>query len=101
AGRVSVRWETTRTPDSAKPLLHLVWHESGGPNVTPPDHHGFGLELIKGGLSYESHGRVEIEFHPGGLRCDIVVAIEDPDHAPSAALVVKSGPSAISGPLAR
>ncbi len=100
-GRVSVRWEAIRSPETSKPVLHVVWHESGGPPVAAPTHHGFGLELIKGGLSYESHGRVDITFHPTGLRCDICVGIDDPDHAASTGVVVKSGLSSISGPLAR
>jgi two-component sensor histidine kinase len=88
-GRISVRWESTRPPDSSVPLLHVVWHESGGPPVTTPSSHGFGLELIKGGLSYESHGRVDISFNPSGFRCEITVGIDDPDPTPTADVVVR------------
>lgn len=97
-GRVAVRWESIRTSDASKPLLRLVWHESGGPKVTPPTRHGFGLELIQGGLSYESHGRVDMEFREEGLRCDILVGIDDPDT--SAEVVVRSGMNSVVGPLA-
>ena len=88
-GRISVRGESTRPPDSSVPLLHVVWHESGGPPVTTPSSHGFGLELIKGGLSYESHGRVDISFNPSGFRCEITVGIDDPDPTPTADVVVR------------
>jgi PAS domain S-box-containing protein len=89
-GHISVRWEQTRLPDVPRPLLRLIWHESGGPSVQPPVSHGFGLELIKGGLSYESHGRVDVSFDPSGLRCEILVGIDDPDPSPSHQVVSRT-----------
>lgn len=99
SGHISVRWETMRLPDVPRPMLRLVWHESGGPSVRPPTTHGFGLELIKGGLSYESHGRVDIAFDASGLRCEIHVGLDDPDPTPAHQVIARQ--ASVEPPPAR
>lgn len=99
-GRISVRWQVTRQ-ETAGSRLNLVWHEAGGPPVAPPTRRGFGLELIEGGVSYESHGRAELEFNPSGLRCSISIGLDDPDPCPTPDVVVKVGGSSVVNPLSR
>jgi two-component system CheB/CheR fusion protein len=53
----------------------LTWQESGGPNTSEPDHHGFGLKLIANEARYNPGGEVAFNFRPEGvtvhLRCDL------------------------------
>jgi two-component sensor histidine kinase len=65
----SVRVEWTLADAEGVPHLSLLWTESGGPAVTPPEESGFGSELIQGGIAYELHGEARIEFDPRGVRC--------------------------------
>jgi two-component sensor histidine kinase len=43
SSHVSVRWERHFQPNLAK----LVWQESGGPEINPPQRKGFGSHLIE------------------------------------------------------
>jgi two-component sensor histidine kinase len=67
AGRLSVRWERLGEPDR----LSLVWRESGGPPVSPPGRRGFGSTLIERSLAYEFEAKVDMQFRPDGLVCEI------------------------------
>lgn len=49
----------------------LLWQESGGRAVRPPETEGFGTRLIKRGLAAELHGTVDMDFRPEGLVCRI------------------------------
>ncbi|RYG34994.1 MAG: chemotaxis protein CheR [Burkholderiales bacterium] len=60
-GRVVISW------DKSDDELVLVWREHDGPPVTPPEHDGFGLELVKQEIGYNLGGRVELKFAPDGL----------------------------------
>jgi two-component sensor histidine kinase len=44
AGSVSVSW--SKVADEAPGTLRFVWRERGGPPVTPPAKHGFGLTVL-------------------------------------------------------
>ena len=68
-GRVRVDW---RIEDGgAEPLLRLVWRESGGPPVSPPERRGFGSKLIERGLAAELRGVVRLNFELTGVVCTI------------------------------
>ncbi|WP_394689604.1 HWE histidine kinase domain-containing protein [Hoeflea sp.] len=45
----------------------LDWQETGGPEVTVPDHRGFGLTLLEKGFPYEFNGTAELDFAKDGL----------------------------------
>jgi len=62
-GTVHVTW--TIEPDSAR--LKLRWEEQGGPLVSQPQKHGFGLRLLERGLTREISGKVTLDFRPEGL----------------------------------
>ncbi|HZQ01184.1 MAG TPA: HWE histidine kinase domain-containing protein [Reyranella sp.] len=64
-GSVDVRWTT----DAGR--LGLRWQESGGPEVSPPTHHGFGTLMVKRGLAAELHGDVAIDYDRSGVICTI------------------------------
>src|SRR3546814_18542088 len=68
-GLVTIEWRTEE-PDTG-PRLGLVWTESGGPPVSPPDHRGFGLRLVGRGQAPGIRGGVEIKFKPHDIPCTI------------------------------
>jgi two-component sensor histidine kinase len=71
-GHVHISWTAEPAPRGDR--LRLRWQESGGPKVTPPDRKGFGSHLIEGGLAKELRGEVHLDYAPGGVVCDIVMA---------------------------
>lgn len=68
-GHLECRWEPLVADEEQR--LRLVWTESGGPLVVPPDRRGFGCTLIERGLSSEVGGAARIDFRPEGVRCEI------------------------------
>ncbi len=66
-GRVAISWSLRASPDGD--YLDLVWRESGGPPVNPPQRRGFGSRLIEMALGGAGENRSQIEFLPDGVRC--------------------------------
>lgn len=64
-GRLSVTWTVE------KEIVKLIWKESGGPLVTPPERNGFGRMLLEQLVGPSLDGTVHIDFHPEGLECRI------------------------------
>ncbi|WP_230531416.1 HWE histidine kinase domain-containing protein [Microvirga roseola] len=69
-GRVSVTW--TSEPEADGYRLRLVWSESGGPEVSPPERQGFGSRLLHRVLATQLSAKVDVDYRPKGLQ----VAIE-------------------------
>jgi PAS domain S-box-containing protein len=66
-GRVDLTWQTK----SGK--LELVWAESGGPEITPPDRRGYGSRAIIAGIERQLGGLVNFDWQASGLRCTLCV----------------------------
>ncbi|CAI2932859.1 Blue-light-activated histidine kinase [Aminobacter niigataensis] len=75
-GKVSLSW-TIKGGKGAK-RLNLEWMESGGPEVSPPEHHGFGSILIRRSLAKVISSEVRHEFHPEGVRAEISMPFGEP-----------------------
>ena len=77
AGRVEVTIES----DGAvpEPRMTLVWRESGGPPVAPPQRKGFGTLLLDRLLASQLGGKVAIDYRPEGVvaRMDVVLRKDD------------------------
>jgi len=73
AGRISARWERLDGPGR----LRLLWRESGGPPVSPPGRRGFGSTLIERSLAYEFEARVDVQYRPDGVVCEIELPLAD------------------------
>ena len=75
AGRVAIRWKT----GGRGQRLNVDWIERGGPKIAR-EKDGFGLALVKRGITHELQGRATIDFKKGGLRCllDIPLAEVQP-----------------------
>jgi two-component sensor histidine kinase len=68
-GRVSVEWDVTDSGGGSR--IRLLWRESGGPTVAPPDRRGFGTRMIERALAAELGGSARIDFLPGGICCTV------------------------------
>ena len=72
-GRLDVHWRETDVPGD--PTVELDWRETGGPELRPTEHRGFGLRMVKQGVERELEGKVEFSFAPAGLRCSICLPV--------------------------
>ena len=68
-GRVTIAWEQSQTN-----RVKLVWQETGGPKVCPPEQKGFGSHLIERAFGGQL-GRSELRFNPEGLSCSLEIAL--------------------------
>lgn len=71
-GRVEAHW--TIRANGSRPMVDLLWRESGGPPVEPPSHAGFGSTLVDRSARYELDGEADIEYAPTGVLCRIQFA---------------------------
>jgi two-component sensor histidine kinase len=61
-GRVEISW----TIDDATQRLHLVWRETGGPNVKEPTRRSFGTRMM-GSLGQQLQGDVKLSYDVSGF----------------------------------
>ena len=54
-------------PEEGRRILHMTWHEVGGPPVSPPSHRGFGSILIERSLDKVLGSSVHVEYLPQGV----------------------------------
>lgn len=69
-GQVDINW---MKPEGAA-SLDLIWRESGGPAVKPPQQKGFGSLLIERAFK-DQQGDAHIEFDPRGIVCTLRLAL--------------------------
>jgi two-component sensor histidine kinase len=82
AGQVSISWNLAHDVTGARSMT-LLWQETGGPPVTPPDgREGFGLRLIARSFGQDGDGRTRIEHRPEGLVCTVNVPLAEGESAP-------------------
>ena len=74
-GTVSLRWRLLPGPGERR--VEIAWKEEGGPPVAPPAEEGFGLHLLRHGLSGHFGGMVALDFPPDGLACRVVLPLPD------------------------
>jgi PAS domain S-box-containing protein len=65
-GQVRIAWNR-RVDAGGRDVLELLWQESGGPAVSPPERKGFGSRLLERGLKRDLEGEVELAFEPSGV----------------------------------
>jgi two-component sensor histidine kinase len=69
-GTVEVRWHL-----AGDHFVEVEWRERGGPPVAQTRARGFGTELIEKIVAHELKHRVQLDFHPEGVRCVIGVPV--------------------------
>jgi two-component system CheB/CheR fusion protein len=72
-GLVELKWDLRQADGERR--LHIVWNESGGPEVHTPSARGFGSRLIQAGLAHELGATVNLDFDAAGVRCTIEVPL--------------------------
>jgi PAS domain S-box-containing protein len=70
-GRVAIIWRLRSVTEGDG--IEIVWAESGGPGVTPPERRGFGTLVIERNLARSLDADIKLEFPPEGARCRIVI----------------------------
>ena len=77
SGHVSIGWRTSADPGGI--AISLIWTESGGPAIQPPEEEGFGTRLIAN-LSRQLGGDCNFRYPPSGLVChlSIVSPVDEP-----------------------
>ncbi len=68
-GEIRIQWDFCE--DAAQ--LKLVWQETGGPAVTPPERSGFGRAMIETVVGRALEGDVTLSFPAEGVRCEMVI----------------------------
>jgi PAS domain S-box-containing protein len=66
-GNILIEWNIDA---GSPPQLHLTWHETGVPNVSPPVRSGFGTKLIEMSMQHDLGGRVVAKYEADGVRYD-------------------------------
>ena len=75
-GAVEISWNLAQDGEGRR-YMNLLWRESGGPVVQPPQHSGFGARLLAQALGREGYGRVKLDYRPAGLQCVIELPLSD------------------------
>ena len=70
-GKVSINWQRLVQPKGEG--VQIVWAESGGPSVSPPERRGFGSLVIERNLARSLEAQVDLAFAPDGVTCRIVI----------------------------
>lgn len=76
-GRVLIDWSVADQHDRR---LLLCWREMDGPQVTSPEHRGFGSRLIERNLRHDLAGTLETDYAADGLILEMSVSL---DRSPS------------------
>ena len=74
-GRLEVRWSVGTSGDAQ--LVHLNWLERGGPAVEQPKRRGFGTTLLEKVVAVQCDAKVELNYHPEGLRFAMALPVRD------------------------
>ena len=74
-GHLDVRWSVDAS--GAARIVHFLWQERGGPRVEPPQRRGFGTTLLEKVVAVQCDAKVELNFHPNGLRFTMALPLRD------------------------
>lgn len=74
-GEVTIRWQIE--PRNGEDCFRLTWIESNGPVVIAPERRGFGSLLFEHVLADDFHGKVDVNYHPQGLRCELTTRLSN------------------------
>lgn len=74
-GRLEVRWSVSNS--EGERMLNLDWLEKGGPKVEQPRRRGFGTTLLEKVVAVQCQAKVELNYHPDGLRFAMALTLRD------------------------
>ena len=58
--------------------LRLVWRERGGPEVSEPNHRGFGMTLLADVMTHQHGARASLDWQREGLVCTLILPLAEP-----------------------
>lgn len=70
-GRLDIKWQI-----DGEDFIFL-WEESGLTDITVPQRRGFGSNIVESALRHDLGATTHFEYRPIGLRCEIVVPLEN------------------------
>ena len=76
-GHIAVTW-AIHDNGGDRPVIEIVWKETGGPKVRPPRRRGFGSRLIEGSVGGNLGGHVEVKYDPAGLEARLSFPLRPP-----------------------
>lgn len=84
AGAVTVSWDLRPNGD-----LSILWEESGGPRVAPPERRSFGTHVIERNIPEQLGGTASVVWQPAGIQAEFTIPAETiaarpPDAGPTA-----------------
>lgn len=71
-GHIAVEWDASTAEHPNGGDFTMRWRESGGPPVTPPEHQGFGSNVIDKMVKMSLDAEVTLDYAPQGLTWQIV-----------------------------
>lgn len=74
-GEVTIRWQVE--PQHGEDYFRFTWTERNGPAVIAPERRGFGSLLIERVLAEDFQGKVDVDYHPQGLRCELTTRLSN------------------------
>lgn len=80
-GRLDVRWSTGG--GGGTQLVNLDWQERDGPKVEPPKRRGFGTTVLEKLVVVQCGAKIELNYHPDGLRFTMALPLRDTRLVPS------------------
>ena len=72
-----VRLTARVEPGESGQEFSLVWDETGGPPVQPPEYTGFGTTLLGKAMEYQHQGRAELIWRKSGLLCRLRLPVSE------------------------
>ncbi|MGE0240770.1 MAG: HWE histidine kinase domain-containing protein [Parvibaculaceae bacterium] len=66
-GRVDISWTLVADAAQPKPLFEILWTETAGPKVAPPNARHFGRVLLEEVVPLSVQGKARLEFTPEGI----------------------------------
>jgi PAS domain S-box-containing protein len=66
-GRVDITWSLIAKPEQGNPLFQILWTETSGPKVSPPNTRHFGRVLLEEVVPLSVLGKARLEFTPDGI----------------------------------
>jgi PAS domain S-box-containing protein len=66
-GRVDISWTFTKETSPSNALFQILWVETAGPKVSPPNARHFGRVLLEEVVPISVQGKAKLEFTPEGI----------------------------------
>jgi two-component sensor histidine kinase len=73
-GKVAITWRR-HAANGTETRLEVLWRESGGPPVRPPEHRGFGYTVVHDVVKQMLQAEVELDYATEGVNWRVLVPV--------------------------